>query len=116
MQKEIFQEITDSVIGSLPNEWLEFIVKYQVEGNQSQFLNSYLVLENEKLTEKSIPSITNLDVLLRRLQDEVAIGNKERFTECIIHVKASGEFDANYSYEPIDWDKLDLGWNFRENA
>jgi hypothetical protein len=115
VQRKLFQAITDSVIVVIPEEWSEIKLRYQIEGNQSQFVNTYLTNENGKLVEKSIASIGILDGLFRELQKNVA-GNYQVFTECLFHIKSNGEFNAEYSYEPIDWDLLDLGWNFNENG
>ncbi len=114
-QNEIIQSIVSEVVEVLPVAWLEVILNYKVEGDHSQFVNSYLVNEASGNIEKSVPSIDNLDQTFRQLRDHISGDNREPFTKCIVHFESSGEFDVEYGYDPIDWDELP-GWNFKVNG
>ena len=114
-QKEILQSIVSEVVEVLPEGWLEVILSYQVEGDQSQFANSFTLVENGKLIEKSVPAINGLDLIFRQLRDHLARDKREPFSKCNLHYKSSGEFESKYGYEPIDWEELP-GWNFDVNG
>ena len=110
-QKQIFQEIIDLVLAVVEDGWLELILSYRVEGDQSEFTNTYLIDEGGIIKEKSLPSVANLDLVFRKLQSHLSEGSKEPFTKCKLWLSADGEFNADYSYEKIDWDDFP-GWNF----
>lgn len=110
-QKQIFQEIADLVLAVIEDGWKELILSYRIEGDQSEFTNTYLVDINGITKEKSLPSVDKLDSVFRKLNKHLSEGGKEPFTKCRFYLSATGEFNADYSYEKIDWDDFP-GWNF----
>jgi hypothetical protein len=112
-QFQIIQEIASRAISAAEPGWTELMINYHVEGPQSDFGNSYLVSEDGRLKEKPLPFVDELDPWLRQLQAHLALGGKQPFTSCQLHLWADGKFDTAYGYGKVDWDGLvDAGWNF----
>jgi hypothetical protein len=110
-QQQIFQEISDMGISAINDDWLEFIISYNVEGTRSKEINTFIKRERGKIVEKSIPFMPELNKCLRELREHLSSGGKPEFTSCKLHFKSNGEFDASYGYEPVKW-SLAGGWNF----
>lgn len=112
-QFQIIQEIANRAISAAEPAWHELIITYHVEGEQSEFGNSYLITQDGLTREKALAASHDLDVWMRRLQDNLAEGGKQPFTMCKLHLHADGKYDASYRYDPVDWDDLiTAGWNF----
>lgn len=113
-QKELLKEIYDMVLKVIEPGWLEFTLNYRVEGTRSKEINTYLIEEGGSLKEKSLAFMPELNRLLRELRKLLA-KEKEEFTGCRIQVKSSGEFNADYTYEQIDWEQPG-SWNYNVNT
>jgi len=112
IQQEIFQELVSSVVNAIPEEWIEFIIAYKVDDTQSGQINTYLTKQEGVFIEKSILAyIPEIDKCLRELRDQLSSGGKEPFSRCKVHLKSDGEFSADYSFDPIDWE-VKGDWNF----
>ena len=76
-------------------------------------VHSYLVKEGDTLREIALPDSHALSKHMRELQNCLAQAGRQRFTQCRIHLKADGSYEATYGYDPVDWPALLLAdWNF----
>lgn len=112
-QSQIIQEILLCAIAQAEDGWTEMIIDYHVDDSQSDFGNSYLIVENGEPKEKSLPCPHNLDGLMRKLRNHLAQAGRPPFTSCKMHVHSGGKFEATYGYDEVDWDSLVLmDWHF----
>ncbi|QYF93709.1 hypothetical protein KY495_00245 [Massilia sp. PAMC28688] len=112
-QFQIIQEIANRAISAAEPGWRELMITYYVEGEQSEFGNSYLISQDGVTREKALPVFQDLDGWMRRLQEHLAEGGKQPFTMCKLNFLANGKYEASYGYDPVDWDDLiTAGWNF----
>lgn len=112
-QFEIINRALQAVLDVLPPDWRELMVNYHVDDDESAVFNTVVVEKNGKLVEQSLPVVDDVDDLLRSLREHLAQSGKPAFTQCKIHVKAEGQYEATYGYDRVDWDALLVPeWNF----
>lgn len=110
---QIIQEILSDAMRVAEDPWHEIIINYYIEEWQCSYTNSYLVERNGVVKEESLADIEELDDLMRQLRSVLQRTGKPPFTHCKIHLRASGKYDADYGYDPVDWDALLVpDWNF----
>jgi len=101
----IIQEIGQRVLAAAPPGWWELAIDYAVDDSQSDVSISCLVKEKAEVVERSLPFVTEIDALLRRLRAHLPGSRPEPFSTCRIHFFSDGRYDARYGYDPINWDR-----------
>ncbi len=110
---QIIQDILNDAMRVADDPWHAIIINYYVEKGQCSYTNSYLVERNGVVKEESLVDIENLDDLMRQLRKMLQQTDNQPFTNCKIHLRASGKYDVHYGYDPVDWDALLVpDWNF----
>jgi hypothetical protein len=116
-QTELFQPILDSVSPLLESGWIELVLDYYVDEEQSDLAGSYLIRTATGLEEVVIVAPPVLDGLLRKLRAGLPGRSQGPFSHCKLRVyRGDGSFKADYTYDAVDWNKLltASSWNFPE--
>ena len=103
-QKEIFQDILDNALSVIDDKWVEIKFDVRMDDEQSGFVVDYFLEENGILIEKSLPYVGAFIFLFEELREHLSIGDKPKFSHCKLSFFANGKFNADYSYELVDWD------------
>jgi hypothetical protein len=107
------QAVFDSVSHLLEPDWMALVIDYHVDETQSSLLGSYVTRSPEGLEEVGIVLPNDLDGLLRELRESLPDGDVRVFSRCKFRLSRDGAFEAQYSYEEVDWDALLVpDWNF----
>jgi hypothetical protein len=112
-QFDIINRILEMALDVAPPSWHELMINYYVEGGHTAMVNTVVVDKDEGVAEESLPNMYDLAELLLELRLNLAQAGRPEFTQCKIHVKADGEYEATYGYDKVDWAALvQPDWNF----
>lgn len=112
-QFQIVSQIVETALDFVPSNWRELMINYHIEGSRSTMVNTVMIETDGGLGEEALSDIDELDDLLIELQQHLAQAGRPEFTQCKIHVKADGHYEATYGYDKVDWNALLLpDWNF----
>jgi hypothetical protein len=112
-QFDIINRILEMALDVAPPGWREFMINYYVEGGHTAMVNSVVVDKDGGGGEESLPDMYDLAELLLELRVHLAQAGRTEFTQCKIHVKSDGEYEAMYGYDKVDWaDLVRPDWNF----
>ena len=110
-ENQIFQQILDKVLDVINEKWGEISVRVRVDDESDELIVNYFINENGVSKKKPLGYISNLFDLLEELREYFAQGGKLKFTHCVIKYSSTGEFKADYSYDPVDWEIIDGTWS-----
>ncbi len=120
MDEDQFSLISDVLTSSsriAPSGWTELMIRYYVEGDRSAQVVTCLADRPQGPVEEALPYDPKLDPTMRRLRDHLAQAGRPPFTQAKLHLRAGGEYEADYGYDPVDWDALlQPRWNFDRAA
>jgi hypothetical protein len=112
----MISRMLDVVLDEAPPDWHELMINFYVENGHTAFVNSVVVdKEGGGLMEDSLPAMFELVELMGELRQHLAQGGRPEFTQCRLHVKADGRYEASYGHDAVDWNALiEPEWNFPE--
>lgn len=116
-QFALVSEVLTSASRVAPAGWTELMIRYYVEGDRSAQVVTCLAARPQGAVEEALPYDPELDPAMRRLRDHLAQAGRPPFTQARLHLRADGAYEADYGYDPVDWDALlQPRWNFDRPA
>lgn len=112
MNPDTIQQIFNSIVLGCRGEWTNLEVRHKADDIQSTFWGDFETpTGSERFDIRLLPhgELDKIERLLGQLRDEVAELAGEPFTHCTLHFTKDGDFNIDYSYDPLDWSLNDDG-------
>lgn len=102
--------IIDAIQGTEPG-WSRLVISCYMDENQSNFFNTYLIESDGVMVERSLPYSDNLDPFFRELRSVLGVQKGEFFSSCRLLVESTGQYDASYRYDELNWEAIFKNWD-----